>query len=110
MLGAYYPGFNPPLAADPELTLKLAKALRARVGYVVSSDAFYAEDPHFAEFWKKRGAIAVEMECATAMALGWLRGFKTGCVLVISNIVGRYEAVDLREKFTEIFKKIIEIL
>lgn len=110
VLGAYSPGFNPPLAADPGLTLKLAEALRARVGYVVSSDAFYAEDPNFAEFWKRRGALAVEMECAAAMALGWLRGFKTGCVLVISNVVGRHEAVDLREKFTEVFKKIVEVL
>jgi 5'-methylthioadenosine phosphorylase len=44
------------------------------------------------------------------MALGWLRGFRTGCVLVISNIVGRHEVVDLRQKFIEVFKKVVEAL
>jgi len=80
------------------------------VGYVVSSDAFYAEDPGFVELWRRRGALAVEMECATAMALGWLRGFRTGCVLVISNVVGRHEAVDLGPKFVKVFKKVVEVL
>lgn len=110
VLGAYFPGHSPPLAADPLLTVKLAEALKAPVGYVVSSDAFYAEDPGFVEFWRRRGALAVEMECATAMALGWLRGFRTGCVLVISNIVGRHEAVDLGPKFVKVFKKVVEVL
>jgi len=110
VLDAYFPGYSPPLAADPLLTVKLAHALNAPVGYVVSSDAFYAEDPDFVEFWRRRGALAVEMECATAMALGWLRGFKTGCVLVISNIVGRHETADLKRKFVEVFKKVAEAL
>ncbi len=110
VLGAYFPGYSPPLAADPLLTLKLAEAVKAPVGYVVSSDAFYAEDTNFVDFWRRRGALAVEMECATAMALGWLRGFRTGCVLVISNIVGRHEVVDLHQKFIEVFKKVVEAL
>lgn len=110
VLGAYFPGHSPPLAADPLLTVKLAEALKAPVGYVVSSDAFYAEDPAFVEFWRRRGALAVEMECATAMALGWLRGFRTGCVLVISNVVGRHEVVDLRQKFLQVFKRVVEAL
>jgi len=109
VLGAYFPGALPPLAADPELTLRLAKALNAPVGYVVSSDAFYAEDPSFAEYWRRRGALAVEMECAVAMALGWVKGFKTGCVLVVSNIVGRHEVVDLSQRFVEVFKKVVEV-
>ncbi|MEZ0319720.1 MAG: nucleoside phosphorylase [Pyrobaculum sp.] len=110
VLGAYFPGALPPLAADPELAVRLAEALKAPVGYVVSSDAFYAEDPQFVEYWRSRGALAVEMECAAAMALGWARGFKTGCVLVISNVVGRHEVVDLRQKFIEVFKKVVEVL
>jgi 5'-methylthioadenosine phosphorylase len=110
VLGAYFPGYSPPLAADPLLTLKLAEALKAPVGYVVSSDAFYAEDQNFVDFWRRRGALAVEMECATAMALGWLRGFRTGCVLVISNVVGRHEVVDLRQKFVKVFRKAVEAL
>ncbi|ACB39542.1 purine-nucleoside phosphorylase [Pyrobaculum neutrophilum] len=108
LLNSYFPGFSPPLSADPRLTVRLAEALGAPVGYVVSSDAFYAEDPQFVEFWRRRGALAVEMECATAMALGWLRGFRTGCVLVVSNVVGRHEVVDLRERFVEVFRRVVE--
>ncbi|ABL88726.1 purine-liker phosphorylase, family 1 [Pyrobaculum islandicum DSM 4184] len=110
LLNAYFPGYSPPLSADPYLTVKLAQALNAPIGYVVSSDAFYAEDPQFVEFWQRRGALAVEMECATAMALGWLRGFKVGCVLVISNIVGRHEVIDLRGRFIEVFRRVIETI
>ncbi|MGC8994665.1 MAG: nucleoside phosphorylase, partial [Pyrobaculum sp.] len=110
VLGAYFPGYSPPLAADPHLTVRLAQSLKAPVGYVVSSDAFYAEDPHFVEYWRARGAAAVEMECATAMALGWLRGFKTGCVLVISNVVGRHDVVDLSARFRDVFLKVVEAL
>ena len=110
LYGAYFGGFHPPLAADPWITARLASALGAKVGYVVSSDAFYGEDEGFVEFWKKRKALAVEMECAAAMALGWLREFRTGCVLVISNIVGRHERVDLRDRFIEVFKKVVEAL
>lgn len=108
LYGAYFQSHCPPLSADPILTTRLAQSLAAPVGYVVSSDAFYGEGPHFVEFWRSRGALAVEMECATAMALGWLKGFKTGCVLVISNVVGRHEVADLREKFVEIFHRVVE--
>ncbi len=108
LYNAYFPSYHPPLAADPHLTERLAEALNAPVGYVVSSDAFYGESQSFVEFWRERGAAAVEMECATAMALGWLRSFKTGCVLVISNVVGRHESVDLRQRFIDVFSKVVK--
>jgi 5'-methylthioadenosine phosphorylase len=50
------------------------------------------------------------MECAAAMMLGWLRGFETACVLVISNVVGREETADLRDRFVEVFRKVLEII
>ncbi|MFN3804526.1 MAG: nucleoside phosphorylase [Pyrobaculum sp.] len=110
LYNAYFHSHCPPLSADPMLTVRLAQSLKAPVGYVVSSDAFYGEGPHFVEFWRSRGALAVEMECAAAMALGWLKGFKTGCVLVISNVVGKHEVVDLRQRFLEVFLKVVETL
>jgi len=111
LFGAYFPGYNPPLSADPVLTARLAEALKAPVGYVVSSDAFYVEDEGFARLWRERGAAAVEMECAAAMALGWLRGFRVGCVLVISNVVGRREtAADLRDRLAEVFMRVVDVI
>lgn len=110
LYGMYFPHYHPPLSADPHITVKLAEVLKAPVGYVVSSDAFYSEDNRFVDFWRERGAAAVEMECGTVMALGWLRGFKTGCVLVISNTVGKHELVDLTERFVEVFFKVVDAL
>ncbi len=55
------------------------------VGPVVSSDAFYAEDPDFVKKWTSRGIIAVEMECSTVFALSSLRGVKSGALLLVSD-------------------------
>ncbi len=55
------------------------------IGPVVSSDAFYAEDPEFVRKWTSRGVIAVEMECATIFALSSMRGLKAGALLLVSD-------------------------
>lgn len=55
------------------------------VGPIVSSDAFYAEDPEFVKRWTSRGIIAVEMECAGLFMLGAMRGVKTGALLIVSD-------------------------
>lgn len=55
------------------------------VGPVVSSDAFYAEDPEFVKKWTSRGVIAVEMECATVFALSSMRNVKSGAILLVSD-------------------------
>ncbi|MBP1449104.1 MAG: nucleoside phosphorylase [Thermoproteus sp.] len=110
---AYMGDSCPPLAPDPLLTAELYKALRplgARLGPVVSSDAFYSEGAEEAAKWRSWGALAVEMECAAAMMLGWIRKFRVGCALVISNVVGRHEAVDLSERFLEVFKRVLEVV
>lgn len=89
-IGMYVPGYCMPSAPTPEVTCKLveeAKKLGERVwvGPVFSSDAFYAEDPEFAVKWGERGMLAVEMECASLFTLGWMKNFKTGALLVISD-------------------------
>ncbi len=89
-IGMYVPGYCMPTAPHPEVTMNLInEALksgeRVFIAPVFSSDAFYAENPEFAETWSKRGVIAVEMECASLFTLGWMRGFKTGALLVISD-------------------------
>jgi len=71
------------------------------IGPVVSSDAFYAEDPNFAKTWNSRGAIGVEMECASLFLLGLMRHVKTGAILMVSDSLvedlGFADANELRE-------------
>ncbi|MEM1646666.1 MAG: purine-nucleoside phosphorylase [Ignisphaera sp.] len=55
------------------------------LGPIVSSDAFYAEDPEFVKKWTSRGIIAVEMECAGLFMLGAMRNIKTGALLLVSD-------------------------
>ena len=90
VLGVYAPNCCLATAPDPWVTVKLYEeakkaGLKVHVGPVISNDAFYAESPDFAEFWAKRGMVAVEMECATLFALGWMRGFKTGALVIIAD-------------------------
>jgi 5'-methylthioadenosine phosphorylase len=75
---------------DFELTQLLTDNAKAQnikyyIGPVFSSDAFYAEDPHFVGKWTERGYIAVEMECATLFGLGMMRGVKTASALLVSD-------------------------
>ncbi len=89
-LGQYMPGICAPTSPDPELTCLIMKKLREigvkyYAGPVYSSDAFYAEDPEFTARWSTRGVVAVEMEAAALFALGWMRGWRTATVLVVSD-------------------------
>lgn len=60
-------------------------------GLVFSSDAFYVEDRPSLDNWIKRGALGVEMECATLFTLGRLRGFRSAALLIVSNSKVRKE-------------------
>lgn len=97
---AYYPGgayrqyskedVCGPSSPDFSLLKSIVEAadrvnVRYFLGPVLSSDAFYAEDPGFAGKWSLRGVIAVEMECAGIFNLSLMRGVKAAGVLVISN-------------------------
>ncbi len=106
----YYPKGCPPNAHTPELLIGLREKLRDYgiepvVKPVVSSEAFYAEDSKFIEYWTARSVVGVEMECATLSMLGWLRGFKQACVLVVSNIVGGKEHFDTQSLWP-VYKKV----
>lgn len=82
------------------------------IGPVVSSDAFYAEDPEFAKKWSSRGVIAVEMECAGLFTLGLARNVKTGAVLLVSDSLvehlGYATAEELREYVVRAAKALLE--
>jgi len=64
-----------------------AAASGAASGLVVSSDLFYDPDPGRAPGWARAGALAVEMEAATLLAVAARRGVAAAAVLAVSDIV-----------------------
>jgi DeoD family purine-nucleoside phosphorylase len=81
-------GADGTLRPDGELQAALtAAADGARTGLVVSSDLFYDPDPGRYDRWAAAGALVVEMELATLIAVAERRGVAAGCVLAVSDIV-----------------------
>ncbi|MGA8219034.1 MAG: hypothetical protein WB771_10730 [Solirubrobacterales bacterium] len=79
---------------DQELTARLAAGLPpgAAPSRIVTTDLFYDGDPDHrgppgarADAWRRRGAVAVEMEAATMFTLGRRLGIATACLLVVSD-------------------------
>ncbi len=96
-LGQYMPGICGATSPDPVLTTRIIEALVEnkipfKQGPVFSSDAFYAESPDFASRMEHYGIVAVEMEAAVLFGLGWMRGFQTACVLIVSDVLHGEEA------------------
>ncbi|MDP2713002.1 MAG: hypothetical protein Q8O56_17465 [Solirubrobacteraceae bacterium] len=60
----------------------------ARTGTVASSDLFYDRDAARADAWRDAGALVIEMEAATLLRVGELRGIGVGCVLLVSDVFG----------------------
>lgn len=77
-------GARDPLPADPRLTARLERAAD-HTGTVASSDLFYDPDPARAEGWRAAGALAVEMEAATILAVAARRGVRAACLLAVSD-------------------------
>ncbi len=61
------------------------------LGPVVSADLFYdpEEDPQ--GLWHALGILAVEMEAAAIFTLAAMHGARAGCLLTVSNLIGREE-------------------
>jgi uridine phosphorylase len=79
--------------ADPELTARLAAGTGEAPARIVSTDLFYEGRPGEegpararAKTWRRRGAVAVEMEAATLFIRGTQLGVATGCVLAVSDV------------------------
>jgi len=66
--------------------LRVATSDGARVGIVATSDLFYEPHPARARAWGCEGALAVEMEAATLLRVGELRGVAVGCVLAVTDV------------------------
>jgi DeoD family purine-nucleoside phosphorylase len=81
-------GASGTLRPDPRLRDALAAAAPgAAGGLVVSSDLFYDPDPGRAQAWAHAGALAVEMEAATLLAVAGRRGVAAAIVLAVSDVV-----------------------
>ncbi len=115
VLATYAPGVHLPLAPNYDVIEALVQEARSRglsfrVGAVISNDAFYAESREFAEEWRRRGVIAIEMECAALFGVARIRGFKAGAVLILSNNVVRETPIVTAEKLQENVEKAAKII
>jgi 5'-methylthioadenosine phosphorylase/purine-nucleoside phosphorylase len=75
---------------------ELGKAVR--VGPIVSSDVFYNPDSGQYQRWSDRGILAVEMEAAMLFTVGALRKIRTGCLLIVSDVVVEGEFVRISDE------------
>lgn len=86
-----YIGENYPAVANMEIVEKLKrKALELNyphhLGLVRSHDSFYIDNENdVVEYWSQKGVLGGDMETATLITLGRLRGVKVGSIL--NNVV-----------------------
>jgi 5'-methylthioadenosine phosphorylase len=106
------------LSPDPILLTDLYRHLRSSglkpyIGIVFSSDALYAEEK-LVSILRRRGFIAIDMETAILYMLGWMRGWRTLSVLMISNNILKktklYTTEELRDNLTKLYLEILEFL
>lgn len=66
-------------------------------GPIVSSDLFYdpTEDPQ--ALWSSLGVLAVEMEAAAIFTIAAMRGVRAGCLLTVSDTIGREGVVRIED-------------
>jgi len=55
-------------------------------GPIATSDLFYERDLTRARTWREAGAVAIEMEAATLLRVGQLRGIRVACLLAVSDV------------------------
>jgi DeoD family purine-nucleoside phosphorylase len=82
-------GDGAPLEPSPALldALRGARDPRTHAGAVVSTDLFYDGPEGEEERWISAGAIAVEMETATLLALAARRGLQAAALLLVSDLL-----------------------
>ena len=104
------PGHLAPLADYHLLStaVECAKTLgtEAKVGNILSEDAFYSERPK--DCFKKMGVLAVEMESGALYLNAARAGKKALCILTISDHLYRSEELSSKQR-QEGFGKMIEI-
>lgn len=102
---AYMKEGGKPLA-DPGIVEALVRELGERgakchVGRICTSDTFYLEEEKEAKRWAAQGALSFEMECSVTFAIGSLRGYRAGAVLVVTGRIHGSKDRVLDDKTTE---------
>ena len=98
------PGTFAPIA-DYELMQKAVDVAKTqgktvKVGNILSSDTFYADDAQAKDQWKKMGVLAVEMEAAALYMNAARAGKKALCILTISDHLYYPEELTAQERQT----------
>ena len=66
-------------------------------GPIVSSDLFYDPEEDPAGLWSNLGVLAVEMEAAAIFTIAAMRGVRAGCLLTVSDTIGRENIVRIED-------------
>ncbi len=70
---------------------------RTFMGPIVSSDLFYDPEEDPAALWGNLGVLAVEMEAAAIFTIAAMHGVKAGCLLTVSDTIGRENIVRIED-------------
>lgn len=70
---------------------------RTFMGPIVSSDLFYDPEEDPAGLWSNLGVLAVEMEAAAIFTIAAMHGVKAGCLLTVSDTIGRENIVRIED-------------
>jgi purine-nucleoside phosphorylase len=74
-----------------------AAGRRSFLGPIVSSDLFYDPTDDPAKLWGGLGVLAVEMEAAAIFTIAAMKGVKAGCLLTVSDTIGKEEVVRISD-------------
>jgi len=74
--------------------------VKTRIGNVLSTDVFYADDPEFNAKWRKMGVLGVEMEAAVFYMNAARAGKKALALLTVSDHLFRDEHLSTEERQT----------
>lgn len=96
------------VARAVEVAKEQGQGTPVRVGSVVSSDAFYGDNPESSKAWRKMGVLCVEMECAALFMNAARAGKEALGILTISDHVFRDEAISAEARQTS-FNRMMEI-
>ncbi|MDR2149959.1 MAG: purine-nucleoside phosphorylase [Spirochaetaceae bacterium] len=91
--------------------IAIAKGIAPKVGTVVSSDMFYADNPDDWKLWAAFGCLAVEMEGAELYTLAAKYNREALCILTISDSLVSGESTTSEERqrsFTDMMEVALE--
>lgn len=77
-----------------------ARGLPLHAGNVLTSDAFYADDPRWWEPWQRHGVLAAEMETAALYTVAARAGVRALSLLTVSDhvVTGEHAPPEERER------------